>query len=349
MSFKVRLCTSGREFTVEPGQSLLDAALSQGIVLPYACRNGGCGSCKARLLSGEVGYPGYGDRRPLGLSAADADAGQILPCIATARSDLEIEAREIHQAADIGPRTLTCQVWRLERLAPDVMRIYLRPPRTERLQFLAGQYLNIIMADGRRRAFSIANAPQDDKLVELHIRNVRSGEFTDYVFNGMKARDELLIEAPLGNFYLHEDSDRPIIFMAGGTGFAPVKGILEQAFAEGITRPMTLYWGARGRSDLYLDALPRTWEAAHPNFRYEPVLSDPLPDDAWTGRTGFVHVAVLDDHPDLSGFDVYASGPPVMVHAGEDVFCDRGLPREHYYSDAFEFARDRPKGSAQGS
>jgi CDP-4-dehydro-6-deoxyglucose reductase len=225
-----------------------------------------------------------------------------------------------------------------EQLAHDVIRLHLKLPEGQRLQFLAGQYLDFILRDGRKRAFSIANAPHDDTFIELHVRHVEGGEFTDHVFSAMKDKEILRIQAPLGRFTLREESQRPLIFVAGGTGFAPIKGMIEHAFHTGIHRSMHLYWGVRSKRDLYLPDLPVQWERTHSNFRFIPVLSEP--DADWAGRTGFVHQTVAADHPDMSGFDVYMAGPPVMVQAGRRAFEDAGLTLEHMFSDAFEYAAD---------
>jgi CDP-4-dehydro-6-deoxyglucose reductase len=240
-------------------------------------------------------------------------------------------------------RTLPCRVAHKEQLNHDVVRLYLKLPENQRLQFLAGQYLDFILRDGRRRAFSIANAPHDDAMIELHLRHVPGGEFTDYVFDSMREKTILRIQAPLGTFFLREDSERPILFMGGGTGFAPLKGMIEHAFHVGIERPMELYWGVRARRDLYLGDLPERWARERGGFRYTPVLSEP--DDGWDGRTGFVHEAVLEDHPDISAFDVYMSGPPIMVESGRQAFEAAGLSFDHMYSDAFEYAADGNKGA----
>ncbi len=335
MSYHVTLQPSGHEFQVENNESVLDAALREkGNVLPYGCRNGTCGSCMATILSGEVGYP---DGRPA-LSETEQKAGKVLLCQARPRSDLVIEAREVKGVADIVVRTLPCRVERRELLAPDVMRLYLRPPSVERLQFLAGQYVDILLADGRRRGFSLANPPHADDLLELHVRHVPGGFFTDHVFERMKDKALLRFQGPLGTFFLREDSPRPIILMGGGTGFAPLKGMLEHAFHIGLEQSLHLYWGARAKVDLYLDALPRQWAAEHANFRYTPVLSEPCPEDDWQGRTGWVHEAVATDYPDLSGHDVYMSGPPPMIEAAKPVFAALGLPVEQLFYDSFEFS-----------
>ena len=336
MPYQVTLKNSGHQFQVAEYETILDAALREkGSVLPYGCRNGTCGSCMGTILSGEVVYP---DGRPPALSEREEAEGKALLCQARPRSDLVIEAREVKSGQDLPVKILPCRVERRELLAPDVMRLYLKPPSAERLQFLAGQYVDILLADGRRRGFSLANAPHADELLELHVRHVPGGFFTGYVFNKMKDKALLRFQGPLGTFFLREDSPRPIILMGGGTGFAPLKGMLEHAFHIGLDRPLHLYWGARAKVDLYLDALPRQWAAEHPNFHYTPVLSEPRPEDDWTGRTGWVHEAVVADYPDLNGHDVYMSGPPPMIEAAKPAFAARGLPEDRLFYDSFDYA-----------
>jgi CDP-4-dehydro-6-deoxyglucose reductase len=335
MSYQVQIQSSGKMFQVNEGEFVLDAALRQGISLPYGCRGGSCGSCRGRLVEGTVTY---GEDLPPALTPEEEARGDCLFCTAQPRSDLVIEAQELETVADIPVRTLPCRVERKEQLAHDVMRLYLKLPQTERLRFLAGQYIDILLQGNKARAFSLANAPHDDERLELHLRHVPGGTFTHHVFHEMKEKALLRIKGPMGTFYLREDSDRPIIFMAGGTGFAPIKGIIEHAIAEGIRREMHLYWGARARRDLYLDDLARAWAEDHPHIHYVPVLSEPAAEDRWEGRTGFVHEAVVADFPDLAPFQVYASGPPVMVNAGRDAFLAHGLPEDQMFSDAFEYA-----------
>ena len=330
MSFKVQIQPSGHEFQVEPDESLLEAALRQGINLPYGCRNGFCGDCRSALLEGQVHYP---DGVPEAIQGQTEES--CLTCQARAQGDLTIGVHEIEQAAEIQTRILPSKVDRIERLNDDVIRLYLKLPEGERLQFLAGQYLNFILPDGTKRAFSIANAPHDDEFIELHIRHVAGGTFTDMLFNGMQEKTILRIEAPLGSYFLREDSQRPVILMGGGTGFAPIKGILEHALQIGLTRPIHLYWGVRSREDLYLPDLPQAWASEHANIRYTPVLSEP--DDDWQGETGWVHERVVADYPDLSGHDVYMSGPPPMINAGKEAFLAHGLPGENLFSDSFEY------------
>ncbi len=336
MTFQVKIETSGHEFTVETGESILDAALHHGIGLPYGCRNGACGSCVATLKSGLVSYPD-GEPAALGEQAA---TDQIVICQARPDSDLVIGVREIEAERDISIKTLPCRAEHLQRLSHDVMLVQLKLPETERLQFLAGQYIEFILRDGRRRAFSIANAPHRDEYLELHIRHVPGGSFTGHVFDEMKDRALLRIEGPLGSFYLREESPRPVLMMAGGTGFAPLKGMLEHAFYIGFERPIHLFWGVRSRRDLYMDELSRQWQQQHPNFKYTAVLSEPAADDGWQGDTGLVTEALMQRYPDLGAFDIYMSGPPAMIEAATPAFVAHGAQPDRMYSDAFEFAQD---------
>ncbi|MEK6772189.1 MAG: CDP-6-deoxy-delta-3,4-glucoseen reductase [Pseudomonadota bacterium] len=337
MSHQVRIEPAGRILTVEDSETILDAALRSGVALPYSCRGGSCGTCKSKLLAGRVDYGQYEDRA---MSAAERAAGSVLICQAKPLSDVVIEARVLEQAADIPIRILPCRVVGLERAAPDVMVVSLKLPEHERFQYLAGQYIDILLRDSARRSFSLAHAPGRDELLELHIRQVPGGLFTTHVFEKLKERDLLRFQGPYGSFFLREGSS-PVILVAGGTGFAPMQAIIEQVLAAQPDRPLHLYWGARARPDLYRHELAERWAEQHPDFRYTPVLSEPDPADAWSGRTGFVHQAVLADYPDLSGCEVYASGPPVMVESIRREFLARGLPPDRLYSDSFEFSHDR--------
>jgi len=340
MSFKIHVPASGHEFTAEKNETILEAALRQGIGLPYGCRNGACGKCSGEVLSGETEY----DTEALRATAKkEHEAGKTLFCQACAVSDLEIKVREITNTSDIEIKTLPCRVEKMELLTHDVMKLQLKLPETERLQFKAGQYLEFLLKDGKRRAFSIANAPHDDKYIELHIRHVPDGHFGDYVFDGLKEKTLMRIEGPLGSYFLREDSPRPVILMGGGTGFAPLKGMLEHAFHISFDRPIHLFCGARSKSDLYMDEQVQQWLSTYPNLKYSPVLSEPEDEDNWQGETGFVHESVIKHYPDLSDYDVYLSGPPPMVKAGMDLFYEKGLPETQIFSDSFEYSDDALK------
>ena len=331
MSHQITIKPSNHVFAVNEGETILEAALREGFVIAYGCRNGACGTCKGKVLEGTVDYGTYQEHA---LPDADKKLGLALFCQARPLSDLAIECREIGAAKDMPIKTLPCRVQKMERPAPDVMMLHLKLPANERLQFLAGQYIDILMKDGKRRSLSLANAPHDDVLLQLHLRNY-GGPFSDYVFNRMKEKDILRFEGPLGTFFLREDSDKPIILLASGTGFAPIKAIVEHALHKGIRRPMTLYWGGRVRADLYLNDLAETWQRDH-GIRYVPVLSEARPEDHWSGRSGFVHRAVVEDFPDLSGHQVYACGAPVMVEAAHQDFTTQcKLPEDEFYSDSF--------------
>lgn len=338
MHYQITIEPTGHRFTAEEGESVLAAALRHGLMIPYSCRGGTCGTCKGKIVEGEIRYPDA--TPPQALDEREAAVGQALLCLAEPRSDLSIEVREVRTAADIAPRKLPCRVTRMEPLAHDVMRLMLKLPETERLQFLAGQYVDILLRDGRRRSYSLANEPLDDALLELHVRNVPGGEFSGRVFGEMQEKALLRLEGPLGTFYLREDSDRPVLMMAGGTGFAPIKSMLEYAFAVGDRRPIHFYWGARAARDLYLDALPRQWARDHGNFQYTPCLSEPAVEDHWQGRIGLVHNMLLRDYPDLADYDIYMSGPPGMIEAAERDFADHGANPDRLFRDSFDYAMD---------
>jgi CDP-4-dehydro-6-deoxyglucose reductase, E3 len=335
MSFKVTLEPSGHSFAAPADSTLLQAALDAGLTIPYGCRNGACGACKCRVTDGHVDAGATPEHV---LSPADAAAGYALACCAKPLSDLTLEVREVIGQNDIPVRTMPCRVHELRRLADDVMLMRLKLPTNERLQFVAGQYIEFILPEDKRRAFSLANAPHQDDLLDLHIRLIAGGSFTERVFASMKERDILRIEGPFGSFHLHEDSTKPIIMIAGGTGFAPIKALIEHAIHSRSERPISLYWGAKSRHGLYLPDLPEQWAAAHANIRYVPVLSEPAVNDAWPGRTGLVHHAVLADFADLAGHQVYICGAPIMIESAQRDFLARGLPADEFFADIFSFA-----------
>ncbi len=336
MSFQVSIQPSGHQFQCKEGETILQGALNNGIGLAYGCRNGACGSCKGRVVAGSVDY---GKHAPSILTDDEKARGMALFCCAKPLSEVTIEAREVGAIKDLQVKILPSRVQAIERPAEDVVVISLKLPANERLQFLAGQYVDFLLKDGKRRSFSLATAPHDDKLLELHIRHVPGGFFTDLLFTQYQGREILRFEGPLGSFYLREESTRPIIFVAGGTGFAPIKAMIEHALYSKLDRAMVLYWGARALPDLYLPHLPGQWQTDHPNFTFIPVLSDPRPEDDWPGRTGFVHEAVIADFADLSGYDVYACGGPGMIDAARRDFTQRcGLPADQFYADSFTYA-----------
>ncbi len=336
MTNRVKIETTGHEFTVNSDESVLDAAIRQGIHLPYGCRNGKCGKCKGKVVQGEVKY----DEELAALSEADKAIGMALFCQAKPLTDLVIESREAETARDIPVVKLPCRLEVLEKLNHDVMYLKLKLPETERMQFLAGQYIDFLLPDGKHRSFSIANAPHNDDCIELHIRHIADGKFTTGVFANMKVKQMFRIEGPHGNFYIREKSNKPMIFMAGGTGFAPIKGMVEHALNAKMERPIHIYWGARALEDLYMDSEAQKFTKLNPLIKYTPVLSNPKDEDNWQGRTGYVHEAILQDYPDLSNYEVYGAGPPAMVYAAEDAFAAAGLEKENYISDAFEFNKD---------
>jgi len=335
MPYTVQIFPTHHSFSIEEDQTILDAALAHGHPFPYGCRGGMCGACRAKLVKGEITY----DNPDIpGLEQLDTENGELLTCQAKACSDIQLQVHEIEQAKDIEVKTLPCQIVKMEKVSYDVMLLWLKLPKDERLQFLAGQYVNFILRDGRRRSFSIANAPSHDELLELHVRHVPGGYFTTYVFEKMEEGSLLRIEAPLGSFFLRHESTQPIIFIAGGTGFAPIKGMIEQAIVENSQRPIHLYWGVRSKADLYMHELVQNWAEKHAHIHYIPVLSDPKAEDSWQGRTGFVHEAVLEDIADPQNYEVYASGPPPMIQAAGNTLTQKGLPESQFFFDSFEYA-----------
>lgn len=335
MNYRITLAASGTVFEATADEPILTAALRQGIQLPYGCRNGQCGACKAQVVSGAVRYAGTAPIEAL--TDRERDDGWALCCQAMASTDVTLAARETGRQAAIEIRTLPARVARLEKLSHDVLGIWLQLPKSERLVFRAGQYIEILMRDGKVRAFSLANAPHDDEFLQLHVRYYPGGAFAEYAFNSMHEKELLRIRGPYGSFCWQEDSSRPALLVAGGTGFAPIKGVIEHALARGTTTPMTLYWGVRAKRDLY-SPLPAQWVGSVAGFTFIPVLSEPLPEDEWSGRTGFVHEAVAVDFPNLDGHDIYTCGPPVMTKAVVSACLERGASRARIFSDAFEFA-----------
>lgn len=331
----VRLHPGGERFEVLEGESVLAAGLRAGLHLPHSCRGGSCGACEARILSGELHYPnGF----PPGLTCSDAQGGRALLCQARARSDLVLEARALAVPEEVRIRRLPCRVESRELLCHDVMRLVVKLPSLEPFAFLAGQYVDFLLEDGGRRSFSIASPPHESERLELHVRRVAGGDFTAQVFDGLRERDLLRLEGPLGGFWLREDTERPVVLVAGGTGFAPIKSMLRHLMQIEAARPVHFFWGVRRPRDLYEGAQVAQWAETHDWLRFTPVMSEPLPEDGWRGRRGWVHEAVLDDYPSLAAVDVYAAGPPPMIAVIQELFPAHGLPQGRLFFDSFEFA-----------
>ncbi len=327
--YEITPVPSGHAVIARQGETILEAALRQGLNLPYVCRDGACGICKGKILKGTVDYGVY---QKGVLTNIEKEEGKALFCCAKPLSDLEIES---HDVGRFPIKTMRFRVQKMGRAAPDVMLLELRSERNEQMNFIAGQYIAVLLEDGTKRSYSIANAPHETDHLQLHIRLVKGGKFTSHVFNGMKEGDELQVEGPLGSFFLHEESHKPIIFMSGGCGFGSIKSMMEHAFKVGLNRPMTLYWGARTPEDFYLSDLPEKWQREHDNFKFIPVLSEPKPEHHWQGRTGLVHEAILQDYQQLNDYQVYACGSPEMVEAGRAPFIAKGLPEDQYFADKF--------------
>ena len=340
MSFKLTLQPSGHEFRIAEDQSVLDAALNHGLSLPYGCRNGACGSCAGQLVSGEVDY---GDRNTSCLSDEDKVAGKVLCCQAYVAADTVINVKEISSNAEIKPKIMPARVNKLTKLSHDVMQLELKLPESQRMQFLAGQYIEVLLKGGKRRAFSIANAPHQDEFIILQIRHVPDGYFSGHVFEEMKEKALLRIEGPFGGFSLNEESDRPIIMIGGGTGYAPLNGMLEHAHSLEMKNDIHLFNGVRAKRDVYMQDQINALQEKMLNLKSTVVLSDPEDADDWQGATGFVHEEVLKQFDDLSGFDIYMSGPPPMVNAAKAAFMEKGATEDHMFSDAFEYSADAQK------
>ena len=342
MSFTATVQPSGRTFRVARDEPILTAAIREGVGLPYGCKDGACGSCKSRLLEGRVIH---GVHQSKALSAEEEAAGWILTCQAAPQTDVVVEARTVPGAGEFPVRKMPSRVTSIRMAAPDVAILQLQLPANDLLQYHAGQYIEFILRDGTRRSYSMANAPHtqiDTPGIELHLRHLPGGKFTDHVFGAMKEKDILRMEGPFGSFFLREGSDKPMILLASGTGFAPIKAIIEHLQHTNSQRRAVLYWGCRSQADLYLHDWALAAAEAMPNLTYIPVLSEPKPEDAWPGRTGLVHHAVMHDHPNLLQHQVYACGAPIMVDSAQRDFVMKcGLPDDEFYADSFTSEADK--------
>lgn len=343
MGYKVTLQPSGNTFESRDGDSILTCGLEAGHAMPYSCRAGTCRTCRGRVIEGKVDY---GTVHPNYLSEADKAEGLALLCQASALSDIVVEVEEFEEMLAIKSRLTPCRIFKITKLADDVTMLTLRLPMNENMRFLAGQFIDFLLPEGRRRSYSIATKPTPEGVVmiEVHVRHLPGGYFSEQVLPKMKEREIVRFEGPLGAFHLREDSQKPIVMVASGTGFAPLKAMCEHAFMRNIDaeRPITLYWGCRTRADLYMLDAPMKWADERPGFTFVPVLSDPTPACGWNGRTGFVHRAVMEDFPGMSGVQIYACGAPVMVDAARHDFTEAcGLPQDEFFADAFLTEADR--------
>ncbi len=341
MSFQITVEPSGRTFQADEGEMLLAAGIRQGIGMPYGCKDGACGSCKCRVISGEVSL---GSHQAKALSTDEEIKGFILTCCSSAKSDLVLESRQVVEEGAFPVKKMPVRVSSLEKKTDDVMLVKLQVPASDLLKFKAGQYVDFLLRDGSKRSYSMANAPHtvsaETPHIELHIRHMVGGLFTDHVFSAMKEKEIQRIEGPQGSFFLR-DSDKPVIFLASGTGFAPIKALIEEMLHLGNKRDVTFYWGARRPADLYMNDWVLDAAAQMPNLKYIPVVSDALESDAWSGRTGFVHLGVMNDFKDLSNYQVYACGAPIVVDSARAAYEKLGLPADEFYADSFTSALDK--------
>lgn len=346
MSFNVTVQPSGRTFSVDQDEALLAAAIRQGIGLPYGCKDGACGSCKCKKLEGTVVHRTH---QLKALSLEEEANGFVLTCCGIAHSDVVIESRQVTDESAFPVKKMPVRVISLVRASHDVMVLRLQLPAGDAFKYHAGQYVEFLLRDGDRRAYSMANAPHtqaDNPGAELHVRHMPGGKFTEQVFGTMKEKDILRIEGPYGSFFLREDSNKPMVLLASGTGFAPLKALVEHMQFKGITRPAVLYWGGRRPADLYMNDWVQAKVTEMPNLKYIPVISDALPEDHWSGRTGFVHKAVLEDFPDLSAHQVYACGAPIVVDSARAEYIARaGLPAEEFFADSFTTEADKVRAA----
>ena len=346
--FKVRLRPSNVEFNVESEETILSAALKVGLVVPYGCKNGACGSCKASIVGGTVDY---GDHQKRALSEYEKNNNGLLLCTAKPLSNIEITANLISATKENEPKKMPCRVEKIEIVTEDIAIIRLKLPANQSFSYLPGQYVDILLKDGKRRSYSMANMPNQENVIELHIKHNPGGLLTDSIFDNkssespiLKEKNILRLEGPLGTFYFRENSKEKILFIASGTGIGPIKAIIENLISENFSREVILYWGVRSPNDLYILEIIESWKNSLLNFTFVPVVSDAKTEDKWKGREGYVHSAIMDDQISLKNFSVYACGSPLMVNAAYDAFTkSRDLDKDHFFSDAFTVASDSQK------
>ena len=334
-TYQVTLLPIDETFSTSESETILETGLQHEYPLPFGCKEGNCGHCSAKLESGNIEYK---NGIPEALNQSEIDKGKILLCQANATSDVIITARLPDKNSAIPIKTLPCRLLEKELLNTDVILLRFQLPKKERFEFLPGQYVELLLPGNKRRAFSLANLPNGENIVEFHIRNYDGGLFSEMAFNDLKENSLLRLHGPLGQFTLDTKSDRPNIMVAGGTGFSPIKSIIEFSIRKNIQRPIHLYWGSRDKAGLYLHELAEQWAEEHEHINYHPVLSEDTND--WNGKTGWVHEAVIKDFDDLGNYDVYTCGPPPMIKAVKDSFTENGVDSDRIFSDSFEFASE---------
>ncbi len=320
-----------RTFRQAETQTILDAAALGGIQLPYSCKTGRCSTCKCKVIDGQT----YALHDEIGLTEDDKAAGWILSCVRSAKTDLLLDIEDLGDTSLPIPRTAPCRIQSLNFLTRDVLCISLRLPPAVDFTFLPGQYIDVIGPNGVRRSYSLSNAPATDKILHLHVRAVPGGELSQYWFNQAKANDLIRLHGPLGTSFLRQISGLDLIFLATGTGIAPIKAMLEGLANTPVheqPRSVTVYWGGRVEEDLYLrnlDELP----GKNTPCRFVPVLS--RADASWSGARGHVQDALLQASPDLAQAVVYACGSEAMINSARAILVDNGLPQARFHSDAF--------------
>ncbi len=330
--FEINIKSTGKTFSVEGGETILEAALRNDIQLPFGCLTGGCGSCKGKVIEGEVDH---GDSKAFALSESDRGQGMALFCQARPQSNLAVDTLNGYQQKNPAKK-LPSRVSSINKISSDVISLELKTPPTQNFEFIPGQYIDVLLDNGKRRSYSMANTPDGSHTIQLHIRAIKDGLFTDFVMNTLREKDILRLEGPLGDFSFDRSTDKPAIFLASGTGFAPIKSIIEDQLKQDCSRELTLYWGGRRPQDLYMNLLAEQWSRENSHFKYVPVVSQPRVDDLWKGKTGNVHKAVMEDFKSLADVQIYACGAPAMVEAAQKDFVQyRELPEEEFFSDAF--------------
>ncbi|MGF6904752.1 FAD-binding oxidoreductase [Paraburkholderia sp. GAS348] len=331
-TFVVKFEPSNVALPSESDSTVLDTALAAGFFPKHSCRRGECRACETRVVSGDVRYAA-------GVTPDGLKPGHCLTCLAIPTSDVVLDAPEVASVPGRRIVKMGARVTSVDRVSGDVAVVRVQTPAGSDFKFNPGQYVDVVLRDGARRSYSMANVPADDGRVEWHIRAMPAGRFSQHVYQNLKARDLLRIEGPFGSFTLR-DSEAPLIFLASGTGYAPIASMMRAHGGILAKRGATFYWGGRREEDLYAMEEAMAWANSAANLKFVPVLSDP--DDQWRGRTGFIHEAVQKDHPDLSGFEVYACGNPLMIDAARHVFrTECGLVENNFFNDSFVTAVNR--------